>query len=579
LSEQFITKAYADSNYAGTGILSGFNTWTGTNAYNTNLPASTIEPTTSSHFTNKLYVDSKAPINSPTFTGSLTLSNGDINCTNINNSNDIYSNLYQRNLSSNNGGYCDLFTNANIDDKVLIGSNVSTTTLNGQSVKIDTDLYTTGITSLQATTINGLTVTDPTSLQATTINGTLTASSIDMYGNYTGMKPINGNYLQFYTLGGFTFNCNTATGFTGSNEALRIDNSAITLNKPTTINGTLTANGVAISTTNGLTTPILSLSDYNQSGLYSGAIFQQLQNMTIRSWNSGASEATNIYFTTMNTAHEQSSTMILSNNNIQLNQPTTITGMLALGGISGTVFRVSLVTGGYTMNIQDNGNMYTAGTFASGNASVGTLECWGNITSREGIYIYAGKTLSANGPINAYSGLNVSSGSTTLQNTTINGTTTLNTNLNLCSGTTAPTTGQLGQRITGTIYFSVTSSFTSVLSTITLTPGTWIIDGQVSFQSSGGSYYQINQYTVAFSKNSLINSTGMAQKSIFTSSEVVAMTGFGNIQYGQLFSETLQQVVSHTANTNYSLLLFMQYNGGSNVMSNVNSYFYATRIA
>jgi hypothetical protein len=96
--------------------------------------------------------------------------------------------------------------------------------------------------------------------------------------------------------------------------------------------------------------------------------------------------------------------------------------MLGLSGVSGRRFQISNSTGGTVMYIEDTGQMYTAKTFECvGAASLGSLECWGNITSREGIYIYAGKTLSANGPINAYSGLNVVTGATTLQNTTIAG--------------------------------------------------------------------------------------------------------------------------------------------------------------
>ena len=341
----------------------------------------------------------KAPLVSPTFTGTVSgITVTMVGLGNVDNTTDLNKPVSTAtttalNLKSNLASptFTGTLTTAGL---TATGStSLQTTTINGLTV--------TAPTSLQGTTINGLTVTAPTSLQGTAINGTCnitgslsaysaTISSIDMYGNYTGMKPINGNYLQFYTLGGFTFNTNTATGFTGSNEALRIDNSAITLNKPTTINGTLSVNSVSISTTAGLTTPILNFSDNNQSALYSGAMFQQNQNMTIRSWNSGTSEATNIYFTTMNTAHEQSSTMVLGNNYIQLNQPTTIagattiSGMLGLGGVSGRRFQISESTGGITMYIEDSGNIYTAGTFASGNASVGTLECWGDITSRGG---------------------------------------------------------------------------------------------------------------------------------------------------------------------------------------------------
>ena len=622
LSSQFITKAYADTNYAGTGILSGTNSWTGTNTYNTNLPTSTLTPTTTSHLTNKAYVDLKAPLASPTFTGTVSgITKSMVGLSNADNTTDLLKPLSTAT------------TNA-----LILKAPLASPTFTGTLTTAG--LTATGSTSLQTTLINGLTATASTSLQGTTINGLTVTAPTSLQGT-----TINGTCVN---------------------------------------TGTLSTYGMTISTTNGLTTPIVNLSDYNLGTVYNGAIFQQNQNMTIRSWNSGTSDATNIYFTTMNPAHQEMTTMILYNNAIHLNQPTTIagattiSGMLGLGGAAGRRFQISESLGGITMYIEDTGNMYTAGTFASGNASVGTLECWGNITSREGIYIYPGKSLTANGPINAYSGLNVYTGSTALLNTTIAGNLSLQSsnsllgtinldtgnnmlfsitngaafnfkfsgitalalsytnatfnnivscptlnvtgdittntiksafaesyqlkitdvincnviqkvagldtggflkiyenatlndnillgsttssvniqgrisiheNLTLCSGTTSPTTGQLGEKITGSISLSVSSSVTSTISTITLTPGTWIIDGQVSFQSSSAVAYQINSYTVAFSKSSAINSTGMAQKSIYGNNGVVAYTGFGNIQYGQLFSESLQQVDSQTANT------------------------------
>ena len=90
LSSQFITKAYADSNYAGTGILSGTNSWTGTNTYILNLPTSSIAPTSSSHFTNKSYVDLKAPLASPTFTGTVSgITKAMVGLSNVDNTTDV----------------------------------------------------------------------------------------------------------------------------------------------------------------------------------------------------------------------------------------------------------------------------------------------------------------------------------------------------------------------------------------------------------------------------------------------------------------------------------------------------------
>jgi len=66
-SNQFITKAYGDSTYLTSSLLSNNNTWTGTNAFNTSLPTSTITPTASNQFITKAYGDS-------TYVGSSLLS-------------------------------------------------------------------------------------------------------------------------------------------------------------------------------------------------------------------------------------------------------------------------------------------------------------------------------------------------------------------------------------------------------------------------------------------------------------------------------------------------------------------------
>ena len=57
LSSDFITKLFADNTYAS---ITGTNNFTGTNTFNTNLPTSTLTPTTNFQLCNKLYVDTKA---------------------------------------------------------------------------------------------------------------------------------------------------------------------------------------------------------------------------------------------------------------------------------------------------------------------------------------------------------------------------------------------------------------------------------------------------------------------------------------------------------------------------------------
>ena len=48
----------------------------------------------------------------------------------------IYSNVFNRNLTNDNSGYCELFTNATVDDEIEIGNILSMTTLLGQKVNI-----------------------------------------------------------------------------------------------------------------------------------------------------------------------------------------------------------------------------------------------------------------------------------------------------------------------------------------------------------------------------------------------------------------------------------------------------------
>ena len=87
---------------------------------------------------------------------------------------------------------------------------------------------------------------------------------------------------------------------------------------------------------------------------------------------------------------------------------------------------------------------------------------------------------------------------------------TINNNLNLSNGTTLPTTGQLGERINGTSPGIVAfTSSTSGVSILVLTPGTWMINGQVSFQSNAAVAIAIQCYMVSIAKAG--STAGMAQ--------------------------------------------------------------------
>ena len=73
-STQLVNKNYVDTAISGVSAvsLSGTNAWTGTNSFNTNLPTSTLTPSNGSHLTTKGYVDSA--ISASTTPSSTTMS-------------------------------------------------------------------------------------------------------------------------------------------------------------------------------------------------------------------------------------------------------------------------------------------------------------------------------------------------------------------------------------------------------------------------------------------------------------------------------------------------------------------------
>lgn len=85
----------------------------------------------------------------PISVASATTFNSVINTQYISNEVSILSNSYERNLTYDNSGYCNLFTNATVDDEIQIGNTtISTTSLFGQTVNIPaTTLNLTGTTT------------------------------------------------------------------------------------------------------------------------------------------------------------------------------------------------------------------------------------------------------------------------------------------------------------------------------------------------------------------------------------------------------------------------------------------------
>jgi hypothetical protein len=199
-----------------------------------------------------------------------------------------------------------------------------------------------------------------------------------------------------------------------------------TINGSCGITGTLTANSVAISTTNGLTTPIVNLSDYSLGTVYNGAIFQQNQNMTIRSYNTmgTSTAATNIMFVTMDASSNPNppSTMILSTDSIQLKQPTTIKGF-------GQLLQIANGSSGGIMSFIDaSGNIFSAGNAEFGNTSLLSIDCSNGIVSRGGLNVSSGNTYlqsttitgtTSTGFITGDNGLSITSGNTSLQNVSL----------------------------------------------------------------------------------------------------------------------------------------------------------------
>ena len=195
--------------------------------------------------------------------------NVNLTCSNI-----IQTNIIQRNLNANNSGSCNLFRNATIDDDIIIGSLVSTTSMNGQAFNINSDITnfsnTANFTEIVVDTIE--------------INSTSTFNSTSYFNS-----PIVGSSAGFTNLG---------------------------------------ADEITINGANGLITKMVQLNNTTGSSLEYSTIKTTGQNLIFETKNGGSGSQTNIYFKTVDTANMSSNTMIIQNSGITLNQESTYNGLM-----------------------------------------------------------------------------------------------------------------------------------------------------------------------------------------------------------------------------------------------------------
>lgn len=203
--------------------------------------------------------------------------NVNLTCSNI-----IQTNIIQRNLTANNAGSCDLFRNATINDEIVIGSNVSTTSLEGQAVNINSPL-----------TCNSSLICAST----TTFNSSVDCNSSVTFDNTTTFNSTA--YFNSPIVG-------SSAGFTA-----------------------LGADSITIDGANGLNTKKLYLTNtLGTSNEYSEIVMTSI-NLIFNIKNGGSGNATNIYFKTVNASNLASNTLILENNKITLNNPTHIDGLIS----------------------------------------------------------------------------------------------------------------------------------------------------------------------------------------------------------------------------------------------------------
>jgi len=216
------TKAYVDTKTTLAAVQSNNNTWTGTNAFNTTLPTSSLTPANASDLATKAYVDTKTTLaavqsNNNTWTGTNT-----------------FNTLPTSSATPANNG--DLCNKSYVDTKTT-----STAIQSNNNTWTGTNTFT-GSTSLAATTASSLNVTSGSigmlangfnSIYFTDVVGAFTSS----VNNYCRMFTVNSiAYIDFY--GSRIWRNVGSTGAGGNDVVMTLSNTG-----NLTITGNLTASG------------------------------------------------------------------------------------------------------------------------------------------------------------------------------------------------------------------------------------------------------------------------------------------------------------------------------------------------
>jgi hypothetical protein len=211
----------------------------------------------------------------------------DILVTNLNCSNIIQTNILQRNLNESSEGSCDLFRNATVDDAIIMGSLVSTTLMKGQAFNIDSDItnFNFAVNFHSFTDFANTATFSEIAVDTITVNSQSTFDSTSYFN-----APIIGSAAGFTALG---------------------------------------ADSITIDGANGLNTKKLYLTNtLGTSNEYSEIKITSI-NLIFDVKNGGSGNATNIYFKTVDASNMVSDTLILENNKITLNKPTTFNGIMS----------------------------------------------------------------------------------------------------------------------------------------------------------------------------------------------------------------------------------------------------------
>ena len=468
-------------------------------------------------------------LNNPTtFTGLMTSVNG-LTFSNSTASNNVITGLYKLSFDNNYGGEKILFyNNGNVNTNYSAGVQANTLYFNSPQVHC---FY-----------INGINTTPVISMTSTASNfsGQINCPILAIVGVgtiFTIGNLLTGTCLSVDLYG----NLNTTGKLTSSGGLLINGASGIVLKA----NGTATQQNLVISSNANLPTPTAT------TGICNIQIGNNIGGITTGNFNTCLGQTAGPYITT-------------GGGNVAIGYNALYSGTLTttMSGVNNTT---CIGSGATITNIAASGS--TAIGNGANNAGANSTALGFNATSTLANQIMLGTATET-----VYCSGNPSGGNT--PNTSL----VVASNITLGSGSVIPTTGQIGNIINGSApaMTAGVSNAVNNISNVILTAGTWILNGQVAFQSNAAVALAIQCYMVSFSKSG--STAGMAQDVKFGNGNNVAYTGYGNLNIGQYFSSPLSQVIQITTTTTFSLSLFIVYTGTAQI-SNIGSYFYGTRIA